>query len=221
MKRILTSFFVCTIVLGLSLAAADRAAAQAATGACPPGQPCVVVVPQPPPQGQIVVQAQPQPMVQGYVVAQPAGYAPPQQRQQVERRHSRLRWGMIGPGIGLIVGGWFGNWITGVVGLAIMASDDNPDAGRYFGWSWVPWVGPFVNAGYFAGTRYDGVFGMHLLWGVLQATGLVLCILGTVLPEEEVTYEYVLGDDPNGPRLSVLPWASDTGAGLTASIAGF
>jgi hypothetical protein len=213
--------FAFTIV---ALGATARASAQATAQQCPPGQPCVVVVPQTPP-AQVVT-----PPPQGYVVAQPPGYGaqpqyvvaqPVQQRPMVEVRRTRLRWGMIGPGIGLIVGGWVGNWITGIPGTITLAFEDHPGADDYFGWSWIPFIGPFVNAAYFGDSGWTGYLGMHLLFGVLQTAGLVLCILGTALPEETVTMEYALTDDPQGPRLSVMPWADANGGGAVASIAGF
>ncbi|WP_053235023.1 hypothetical protein [Sandaracinus amylolyticus] len=221
MQRQVTFAFVLAAAALCSFA--SRAEAQATADQCPPGQPCVVVVPQPPPaQGQVIVQ-QPQPS-SAYVTVQPApqpgvtAYGAPQPQPR-EVRHSRMRWGMIVPGIILTVVGWVANWITAIPGAIEMDLDDvNPDAGRYFGWQWVPWIGPFVGAGYWAGTSYDGYFGVHLLWGIMQTSGLLLCILGTVLTEEEVTYEYALGDAPDAPRLAVTPFASESSGGLSARL---
>jgi hypothetical protein len=197
---------------------------------CAPGQPCVVIVPQQEPQ-----------VPQGYVTVQPAQQQPvytqqpaygqtaytetmQPQRQAVQTTRTRLRWGLIGPGIGLIIGGWVGNWITGLVGgIGMALGTSTPEtADDHIRWSFVPWIGPWVNVG-FAANAFgdDGLVGMHVLWGVLQTGGLLMCILGTVFPEEVVSMQYVLGDDPDGPVLSVLPYASQNGAGLTASIAGF
>lgn len=206
-----------------------------AEASCAPGQPCggTVVIqeaPAPPvgqPSGTIVVQPAAPTAPPGYVVTQPA-YAQPtyvvQQappRQAIERRSSRMRWAMVGPGIGLIIGGWVGNWLTGIVGTVDMAFSSSDDGGTYFGWSWIPWVGPYVNAAFYADSPDEGYLAMHLLFGVMQTAGLLLCILGTVLREETVTLEYALSDDPEAARLSVLPWASADGAGAMLSIRGF
>jgi hypothetical protein len=195
------------LVLFLTFGAASQVEAQYSAGqSCPPGQPCVVVP-----------QAQPQPAVQ-YAPAP----VPVRQRQAVEVRSSRLRWGMIAPGIAMIVGGWVANWLVGLPGaFAVREEHGSGSSTDYYGWAWVPVIGPFVDAGFFASGRYAGFLALHLVFGVLQSAGLVFCILGTVLREEVVQVRYVLGDDPNGPRLSVLPYADQHGGGLMATIAGF
>lgn len=223
-----------TLALGAALALAvgalaSRAEAQTtAADACPPGQPCVVVVPQAPPAqpqpppAQVIVQPQVAPQqsyvtVQEQPIVQPYGAQPVQAR---EVRRSRMRWGMIVPGIVLTVVGWIGNWITAIPGVITMAFDESHPGQEdtYFGTSFIPVVGPFVGAGFYAGSEHDGYFGMHLLWGVMQSAGILLCILGTVLPEDEVVYEYALGDAPDAPRLAVNPWAGQDGAGLAANL---
>lgn len=206
---------------------ASRAEAQATTQ-CPPGQPCVVVVPQAPPAqpqpppAQVIVQPELAP--QGYVTVQPQqvqvqpyGGQPVQAR---EVRRSRMRWGMVAPGIVLTVVGWFGNWITAIPGVIQMSFDGSHrgDEDTYFGTSFIPVIGPFVGAGFYAGSEHDGYFGMHLLWGLMQSAGILLCILGTVLPEDEVVYEYALGDSPEAPRLALTPWGGQDGAGLAANL---
>lgn len=226
--RLRTNFALTALVLAAS-ALASRAEAQATTSdACPPGQPCVVVVPQAPaepqpPPTQVIVQPQVAP--QGYVTVQPQvgvqvqPYGAPQVQPR-EVRRSRMRWGMVVPGIILTVVGWVGNWITGIPGVITMSVEGSHPGNEdtYFGFSWIPVIGPFVNAGFYAGSPHDGYFGMHLLWGVMQSAGVLLCILGTVLPEEEVVYEYALGDAPDAPRLAVTPWGGQDGAGLAANL---
>jgi hypothetical protein len=131
---------------------------------------------------------------------------------------------MIGPGIGMLAGGWLGNWllgIGGVVTLSLSYSYSAAQRGDYLGWSFVPVVGPWVNLTYFDGNRDPGYVVFHTLFGVLQGGGLLLCILGTVLREEIVEVRYVLGDDADGPTLSVLPYVHETGGGLLATVAGF
>jgi hypothetical protein len=127
---------------------------------------------------------------------------------------------MIGPGIGMLAGGWLGNWLVGIIGgLATLGL--SPRYGDYLGWSFVPVVGPWVNLTYFDGSLQPGFIVIHTLFGVLQGGGLLLCILGTVLREEVVEVRYVLGDDADGPTLSVLPYVHETGGGLVATVAGF
>ncbi len=194
-----------------ALAGATSAEAQytvTSPQACPPGQPCVVVVP------QDQTQAQPVQPVQGQVVQ---GYAPVQQRQAVEVRRTRMRWGMIGAGIGLTVGGWIANWLTAIPAQFAITGESRRD--QYVGWSYLPWIGPFVDAGYMSDETDNGLFALHLLYGIMQSAGLLLCILGTVLAEEEVVVQYVFGED--GPALSVLPWANEHGAGASVSLVGF
>lgn len=210
MERALFSRFTfASACLAGLLALAAPARAQS-TG-CPPGQPCVVVQS---PQASGYVTVQPvQPVVQQQV--QPMVYAAPQ-RQPVEVTHTRLRWGLIGPGIGLFVGGWVGNWITGLVG-GVIGALSSYDTSDYVAWSWVPLVGPWVNAAYYAGN--DGMMGMHVLWGILQAGGLLMCILGTALPEEVTEIRYVEGD--TDLRFAVMPWADATGGGASVRVTGF
>jgi hypothetical protein len=217
-----------TLALALATLASSLVAGPAVaqdTSGCPPGQPCVVVVPDaqpaetvvpPPPAGQGSVFVSPQ--GSGYVTVQPspeAMYVTPHSPPAQERRRSGINWGMAGPGMGLLIGGWFGNWITGVVGIFF----DETDA-DYFGWQWVPVIGPFVGVGYFAGSPHDEMLGMHLLWALMQSGGLVLCILGTVLTGDDFDDDgaYVLGDGPDAPRLSVSPWGSDSAGGISARL---
>lgn len=223
------SLLILVCVALPSALATGRAQAQTTAPQCPPGQPCVVVVPQqeatpppPPPQqapgGYVVVQpAQPQ---AGYVVQpQQQVYAQPvQQGQPVEVTHSRIRWGLVGPGIGLLAGGWVANWLTGAVGTLAVAFSGSASTGDYFGWSWVPVIGPWVNAAIAGEQQFDELMGVHILWGVLQTGGLLMCILGTVLQEETTEIRYVQGD---GPQIAVLPWADATGAGASVSVVGF
>lgn len=217
-------------VLALALASTGRARAQEG---CAPGQPCVVVVPQPPPDGATVqVQGQVQVQVQGQGYVQPAGgyvqqgygqpaYGAPQ--QAVEVQSTRLRWGLIGPGIALLAGGWVVNWIVGTVGLIDMGFSTvytGEQAEALFAWSFVPLVGPWVDAGFWAGdSEREGYVGIHVAMGILQLGGFVMCILGTVFPEEVTEMQYVFGED--GPALAVAPWANGQGGGLSVSLAGF
>jgi len=105
-----------TIVLAFFLAwgAAVRAEAQStvATQGCPPGQPCVVVV------GPQTPQPQPQPVVQAY--------EPPPRRPVVERRGQRLRWALVAPGIGFILGGWVSNVVLASTGGVSTVGDGQP-----------------------------------------------------------------------------------------------
>lgn len=225
--RSLLTLACVAVVAGL----AGRAEAQTTAPQCPPGQPCVVVVPQqqpeatppPPPQqapgGYVVVQpAQPQSYVVQTQPQQQVYAQPVQQRQPVEVTHTRIRWGLVGPGIGLFAGGWVANWLTGAVGTLAVAFSGSDSTGDYFGWSWVPVVGPWVNAAIAGNQGFDELMGVHILWGVLQTGGLLMCILGTVLQEETTEIRYVQGD---GPQIAVLPWADANGAGASVSVVGF
>jgi hypothetical protein len=208
-----TTFAFAFFVTALGASAAEAQYTGTAQ-ACPPGQPCVVVQAQATPPT-------PQVAPQGYVVQQPGYgqvYAQPQ-RQMVQTTRTRLRWGLIGPGIAAIVIGWVGNWVTGIagtLGLALTGATSR-DTSQYFGWSWIPFAGPWVDAVIIASNwgGNDGFVGTHVLWGVLQAGGLLMCILGTVLQEEVVEMRYVQND---GPQFAVAPFGGPDGAGLNATL---
>jgi hypothetical protein len=130
---------------------------------------------------------------------------------------------LVAPGIGFILGGWVSNVVLASTGGVNTVGDTvgRSDANNYFGWSWFPWIGPFVDATYFDVSRHAGYITFHLLFGILQVGGLVFCILGTALQEEVVETRYGLRDDHGGPTFSVLPYVNETGGGVMARVTGF
>ncbi len=188
-----------------SLAAAQAAPPQPQTY-CYPGQPCVLVVaqpmaPTPPPPQQVVAPA-----------AAPGGYMAPA-RPMVEVTHRRLRKGLLIPGAIMLGVGWLLNWT-----LAGLVEPSSSEREEYRGWSFIPIVGPFVDLSYLDDDH--GMYMFHVLFGVLQAGGFLMALLGTVLAEETVSMEYALGGD-DGPTMAVLPYADTSGAGLAVRVAGF
>lgn len=210
--RIVSSGLAALVVFALTaLAHAPPTQAQE----CPPGQTCLIVVEQPAPPVATPPPATAQ--VPG-AIALPPGYggvAPPP--QPIETTRSRAQWRVVIPGAIMLGVGWIFNWLGAIplgVGHSFGGSGFNFE--RYFGWSFVPVLGPWANAAAFEPDREPGSFAYHLVLGLVQATGLLMAILGTVITEEVTVTRYALDDE--GRELELTPLASPQLAGAAARL---
>ena len=123
-------------------------------------------------------------------------YAPPPADM---RPRTQRHWELIGPGIGLFVGGWL---VTFLATSVWYGETTTCSSTGWFGYtcthygpqdlalamSFVPLVGPWLMLG------DDGLRGadfiIPVLFGLLQTTGLVLIIVGVSLPGEPVEPEF-------------------------------
>lgn len=203
----LTRTLLGAAALFACLTLSATASAQA-TESCPQ-PPCMVLVPQPAPTtgtatAQIYVQPAPAPG--------PIAVAPPP--EPVVRY--RMRVGMVVAGAVMLGAGWLVNVLVGsVVGLIGSASGSETLV-DYFGWSLIPIIGPWAQLGYFNLDTDTGLLAYHVVLGVVQTLGFVLALVGTIDQEEIVEASYV--DLGSGMQLSVLPYASQGGGGLGATL---
>lgn len=207
------------IILGWVFTLADPGRAQAQ--ACPPGHACLIVVeqPAPPPAAPPVTAPPPAGFVPGpgpAPVTLPPGYGAPEP-QPVQTTRSRPQWRVIVPGAIMLGAGWVFNWLGAIplgIGHSFGASGFNFE--RYFGWSFIPVIGPWVNAAAFEPDREPGSFAFHLVLGLVQGAGLLMAILGTVITEEVTVTRYAL--DAEGHELELMPLASPQLAGAAARL---
>lgn len=164
-------------------------------GATPPVAPQVMIT--------IVPSTTPPPSVPATSAAwTPAGSAAPGMAYggpppEVRPRHRR-HWELMGPGIGLFVGGWILTFVATSIWYGETTSCSSTGWFGYtcvhygptdlaLGTSYIPLVGPWLMLG------DDGLRGVDflvpVLFGLIQTTGLVLIIVGASLPGEEVEPE--------------------------------
>ncbi len=205
------------LVIGLAtfvlvLAGASSAAAQVTTveaSASCPNPPCMVLVPQEPVQAQV------------YVTSTPVQQAAPQP-QMVEVTSTRLRTALVIPGAIMLGVSWVINVLVGsIVGLVGRSFGDE-NAQNYFGFSLIPILGPFLQLTRFNFDLESGLLAYHVVLGLVQTAGFLMALFGTVFPEETTELRYADAErDEQGPQWAVLPWATQTGGGLSLTVAGF
>lgn len=186
---------------GVSLASAQEVQVQGqgtvSIGQPPPQQgPVYQPAPPPPGYGQPVYQ-QPvygQPVYQQPVYAQPQPYyvqPQPQQPRYVERQEA------ITP-----------LWVSGVVLLPVsylltaLCATAGGGPIDYIAWNWVPLIGPWFALGYEEEFLNSEEIGGAILGGVLQASGLLLIILGVSIRQTVRVATYSLGDGERAPELA-------------------
>ncbi|MEC7518868.1 MAG: hypothetical protein VYE22_03330 [Myxococcota bacterium] len=222
--------FVAATVFGVTTLSAQVAEAQYCQSnvecgsgfACQGGQ-CVQVGAQVQVQvqGQGGYQQQPAPPPPQGGYAQPQPYAQPQavyqQQQRPTHTVTRPTWGLLGPGIGLLVGGYVAEIFVGLFGGLAMGFDSavtgsSYDGNAFFYSSLIPVAGPIAQM---AVVDFDdGWMPWLLLDTILQVGGLTMIILGAAIQQEVEVYAEL--DD--GVDLAVLPTFGTDGAGLSATL---
>lgn len=118
---------------------------------------------------------------------------------------TRRRWGLVTAGAVMLGAGWALN-IGGSALWSIMPTQHDPE---YFGLSLIPVIGPFAQLANLGGQ--DWQIPILLTMGAVQATGLVLAIVGTATTEEV--------RDAAATAPVVVPYASADGAGASLAMA--
>lgn len=150
-------------------------------------------------QGQV-----PQQPVQGQAYGVQA-YPQPVYQPAPTRVSTRPIWGMFIAGIPIFVVPWI---LTGLIDL---------DFGSGIGF--IPLAGPFILAA--QTSDFDSMLQTLLIIdGVVQIAGVALIVLGLVI-QREVVVRARLGDDPDSPAITLLPFASETSAGLSLALTHF
>lgn len=120
-------------------------------------------------------------------------------------------------------------WVTGVVLLpvswvltwsATTATLDGYRDGAYWGWSWVPLVGPWFMIGDSYGLNGSEIAGA-VLSGIAQLSGLTLIILGVAIRQTVRVATYALDDSERAPELTLGVAPTYGGGMLTAQITTF
>lgn len=114
--------------------------------------------------------------------------------------------GLIIAGASMLGGMWLLNIpISGGIALSL-ASDSAARSGDYFGWSFVPLVGPIVQM-FQVGAQHQ-VIPILAVVEAVEVIGLIMAAVGTAGSDVQVLEPV---------SVSVVPWASPDGAGVVAA----
>lgn len=143
---------------------------------------------------------------------------PPEASPELARPRTTRDWRLVGAGAGLALGSYVLNLVGTLFWVAIPngASSIDPITPTWnhreelFFWSLVPVAGPLAQIGY---AEEDWQVGLFIGSSLLQIAGFAMAIAGTARRIEVTPRE---GAAP-APGVSVVPYASSTGAGLTVA----
>lgn len=196
-------------------------------GTCVQGASVQVGVQAGPAQGTgtvTVTGAQPQPVPPPPQQPPPQQPPPPQYAPQyapqpapATRYEERPIWGLIGPGIGLLAGGYVLNILVTGIGAAVIAAEDSIDgssstlADEFFYTGLIPAAGPWVQLAIMLADGREDWGPWLVLDGILQTAGLTMIILGAAITQR-VAVRADLGDDV---ELAVSPSLGGMNASLT------
>jgi hypothetical protein len=116
--------------------------------------------------------------------------------------------GLTITGAALLGGGWLINIPLSGASTLLLAPDATARPDDYFGWSFVPLVGPIVQI-FQVGTQHWDIPILAVVEAV-EVVGLILAILGTVGEDVNVL------EPVEGLALHLVPWAGEGAAGLLA-----
>jgi hypothetical protein len=184
--------------------APDPAAAPPVAPATSPGP--GVVLPGYPPPGYYP----PGYVVPGYVPAYPMWVPPPE--KVLLRHESKPRYGLVIAGAATFGAIYLITAASGGLANSIDCHDHHSSCGG--NWPlFVPLIGPFIHLANINNSGDAWLFGPVLvLSGLAQVTGMVLLIAGAATRVNVPVYA------PDRPRLSVTPYLSPTGGGMSALV---